>query len=168
MCSHPHKTPDHAHGSATDPSAGGQHGNALRGSDTGDNIANPFNEPNAAAAEHSHRHGTHTDAGGIAVHNVAGSNSRSGMHDDHRTATTHTARQHHASHHEAGGTGVGSAAGSDGRSHHVPGVNTGGADVVGARMPVEEGNNFPGTNPHPAHDALKTGAEGGLTFPGGK
>jgi hypothetical protein len=35
-------------------------------------------------------------------------------------------------------------------------------------MPEEVGNNFPGTNPHPAHNALgTTGEGGGLKYAGG-
>lgn len=146
----------------------------LAGSDTGDNIANPFTEPNTTAAEHFRRtHAADTTAepgvaGGANRHGGLAEGARLGRHDDrdddhfrdeHRATTTTAA---------AAAAGGGGGRGEDER---VPGVSTGGGPevgVVGARMPVEEGNNFPGTNPHPAHNALGVGGgeRGGLKYPG--
>ncbi|KAB5585515.1 hypothetical protein GE09DRAFT_1277037 [Coniochaeta sp. 2T2.1] len=94
-----------------------------------------------AVPEGGARHDTHHG------HHPTGTTTKGGTHDQQSNAPT----------------GVGASAGQDG---HVPGVNAGGAKVVEARMPVEEGNNFPGTNPNPAHSMLGTREEGELKFAG--
>ncbi|KAJ9165205.1 hypothetical protein NKR19_g628 [Coniochaeta hoffmannii] len=177
---HPHKT-DHTHDPTTTTDQ--HHGTALRGSDTGENIANPFSEPgNQAGQDRLHQHntagttaaaeGTHlggqqqhvTDRGtahaygtGVGAPTAAGDPIGGDGHHDRQATST------------AAATGAGAAGGaSEVGDSYGPGVNTGGAKVVEARMPVEEGNNFPGTNPNPAHNALGTKGQGGLTFPGGE
>jgi len=146
---HPHKTAHHSDDSTTHPTTANQHGNVLSGSDTGDNIANPFTEQNTTAAEHFRRNNAATDP------SVPGT---------HRHAPT---QETHGGHHGAG-VSAPATTGRSGGDERVPGVDTGGAKVVEARMPVEEGNNFPGTNPHPAHNALGTEGGGGLKYPGGE
>ncbi|OIW27668.1 hypothetical protein CONLIGDRAFT_682695 [Coniochaeta ligniaria NRRL 30616] len=151
---HPHKPAHHSDDSTTHPTTTTtQHGNVLSGSDTGDNIANPFTEQNATAAEHFRRN------------NAATEPSVTGNHRHAPAQETHVGQ--HTDHHHGAGAGV-SASTQTGRDERVPGVDTGGAKVVEARMPVEEGNNFPGTNPHPAHNALGTEGGGGLKYPGGE
>ncbi|RKU42930.1 hypothetical protein DL546_003879 [Coniochaeta pulveracea] len=41
-----------------------------------------------------------------------------------------------------------------------------GVEVVEGRLPVEDGNNFPGTNPNPTHSNLGASAEKALKYPG--
>lgn len=167
---HPHKTEHHSgDASATHPNTTttttSQHSNVLTGSDTGDNIANPFTEPNTTAAEHFRRtHAADTAAEGTNRHGHPTEGARLGrQHDD----------DHFRDEHRTTATGTHSAGLGSGDNERVPGVSTGGGGpevgVVGARMPVEEGNNFPGTNPHPAHSALGVGGAGGgggLKYPG--
>ncbi|KAK1772824.1 hypothetical protein QBC33DRAFT_30754 [Phialemonium atrogriseum] len=65
----------------------------------------------------------------------------------------------HHNHHRAGTvTGAGAGAGAGAQPGVIPG------DV---RVSAESGNNFPGTNPDPAHSALGVGGRGqGAAFPG--
>lgn len=183
---HPHKSDHHAHDlstHSTTTTTDQQHSNILRGSDTGENIANPFSEPNTQAADRFRQHNTANNPTGGTHHPhhvTEGTQTDLGQHSDRGTAhgygtgvgaaTGGSAGRHVENHHnnttQGAGAGMGGAA--ELRDSYGPGVNTGGARVVEARMPTEEGNNFPGTNPNPAHNALGTGGDGGLMFPGGQ
>ncbi|KAB5583617.1 hypothetical protein GE09DRAFT_305838 [Coniochaeta sp. 2T2.1] len=93
-------------------------------------------------------------------------NTHSAAHDDHHPTGTTTKGTHEQQPNAPTGIDFGSGSGHHGKDDHVPGVNTGGTKVVEARMPVEEGNNFPPTNPNPAHSMLGTREERGWKFAG--
>lgn len=132
------------------------------------------NDASCTNTHHNDNHNNHHGMAGVGLGAAAGgvAGAAVGKHM-HNHSHNHNI---HGLHHNRGGTIPGGPGMHDGMTGGgLAGSGTGGAGMTGAdvggmnptTMIAEEHNNFPGTNPHPAHSALSTRGEGhGLAFPG--